>query len=695
MKKKVTVSYAKFMYAIVIIILMIVIFRMGYVSLSTEVDGVNISYYAESRNTVTNVLLASRGNIFDADGNVLAQTINSYTLIAYLDESRTTDEDNPRHVVDVEYTAKVLAEILDMDEESLIETLSKDKYQVEITKDITELVKSKIDEYDLDGIDYVESNARYYPSGSFASYIIGYAKKDDDDKIVGEMGIEGYYNSLLTGTDGTTTYQKDAYGYIMPNTPSYTEDPVSGSDIYLTIDSSIQLILENAINKIEDSTGYEWAIIAVMEADTGAIVGSATTPSFNPNDLNTIGDNYLNPLVSYQFEPGSTMKTFSFAAAIEEDIYDGDATYTSGSIEVDDATISDFNKTGWGEITYDVGFAYSSNVAATNLALKLGVGTLTDYYTDLGFGSKTGIELSNEYSGSIDFLYNTELANAAFGQGISVTPIQMLQAYTAITNDGTVLKPYIVDKIVDENGNVTYESEVTELEKVYSSETVEYMKGLMSDAVYNSTSSYYIPDNVTIIGKTGTAQIASGGSYLTGTYDYIRSFVGIFPEDDPEYIFYIIVSKYEDSVSSLGEIATTAIEEIASYANITDEEDEYIINESIVLDNYISKKTDEVYEELDDAGLSVEVIGDGDYIIDQYPNKYTSLFEDDKIYLITNSTYYEMPDLTGFSSSEVKTICSFLGLEYKTSGYGYVVSQTIEAGTIITDETEKLEVELE
>ena len=693
MKTKVTAAYTKVMFALVGLIFFGAIIRLVFISLSIEVDNFNLSAYAQSRNTVSQALIASRGNILDSSGELLAQTINTYTLIAYLEESRTKDTNNPMHVVDIEKTADCLSSILNLEKDELIKKLSKDKYQVELAKDITEYTKAQINELDLNGLDFINTTDRYYPNGSFASYLIGYAKKNDKGKINGELGIEGYYNSLLTGIDGSTTYQKDAFGYTMPNTPSYTKKAISGHDIYLTIDSSVQLILENAIAKIEETEGYDWSIISVMDAKTGAIVGSATTPDFNPNDLNTIEDNYLNPLVSYQFEPGSTMKTFSFAAAIEEGIYEGDKIYKSGSIDVTDRTIRDSNKIGWGDITFDTGYAYSSNVAATLLALDLGVGTLTDYYKKLGFSSPTGIELSNEYKGAVNFLYDVELANAAFGQGISVTPIQILQAYTCIANNGVMLKPYIVDKIVDEKGEIYYENTVKKLEKVYSDKTVEKIKELMHNAVYKSTSTTYVPDNITIIGKSGTAQIAGDEGYLKGPNDYIKSFVAIMPEDEPKYIFYIATSKYQKSYKSYGEIITTAIEEIASYANITDNEVEIENNKKIVTQNYISLKTEEVKEKLSKENLNTVIIGNGNYIINQFPPKDSKLYSKDKLFLITNSTQNSIIELKGYSMADLKRYCKYSNLECKINGYGYVDTQSLEAGHTIV-ENDILEVNL-
>lgn len=681
--KKTTVSYGNFSLFIMLLVIIGIIYKLGIVALSEKVDGIDIKSFATSRNTVENILLASRGNILDVNGEILANTVNSYTLIAYLSESRTTDDENPKHVIDIEKTALALSGALDLDYDVLVEQLSKDKYQVEILRDITELTKSQIDELNLVGIGYIQSNARYYQNGTFVSYLIGYAKKNDDGKIVGEMGIEGYYNTLLTGTDGLSIYQKDAYGYTIPSFPAYETPSVSGADVYLTIDSSVQLILENAINKFTESE-HEWALLTVMDAKTGAIVGSATSPSFNPNDLNTIENNYLNPLVSYQYEPGSTMKTFSFGAAIEEGIYDGDALFTSGSVEVADATISDYNKVGWGDITYATGYAYSSNVATTNLALELGSGVLTDYYKKLGFGTKTGIELSNEYSGVVKFLYSVELANAAFGQGISVTPIQMLQAYSVITNEGTMLKPYIVSKIVDDGGKEIYTGQREEVEKIFSKETVEELQKLMHMAVYENVSSSYIPDNVNILGKTGTAQIAGSGGYLEGYNDYVRSFVSIFPDDEPEYILYMVTSKYEGGSNTMADITVTAIEEIAALGkNFSNEEK----NNYILMDNYISKKISDTESYLMDNDITTIIIGDGEYISNQYPEKNSKLFSKDTVILVSSTSEYTMPNIENLSLSEAKVVCNFLSVECIFKGDGEVTAQSIKSGKKINEET--------
>ena len=703
MKKIATVKISKLIILIVAILFVAAIIKLAYVVLSKEVDGINLQEKSASITTVTKTLYASRGSIFDVNGEELATSVNSYTVIAYLDSSRTTDQENPRHVIDKENTAKALAPLLEMSEEKILELLNKDAYQVELRPggyEITEVLKNAIEKLDLPGIDFItNSKKRYYSNSTFASYIIGYAKKNEEGKLVGELGIEGYFNDILSGTDGYTTYLKyTSSNYQIPNTPEKTVAAIDGSDIYLTIDRSIQLIAENAVKSYQDDYNTEWAIFTVMDADTGAIVASATSPNFNPNNMNTISS-YMNPLVSYQYEPGSVMKIFSFASAIEEGLYQGDEVYQSGSIQVDSETIiSDVDKT-WGQIDFDTGFAYSSNVAATMLAFRLaesGDKTLPDYYSLLGFGKKTSIELANEVAGDIDVVYKSELANSAFGQGISVTPIQMLQALTTMTNDGNMIKPYIVDKIVDSEGNVTYEGKRTVVNNVFSSSTVEKMHELMHKVVYEGLNgTAWQPEGVTLMGKTGTAQIASSsGGYLDGKYDTIRSFGGAFPEDEPKYIVYAAARRFEGNSLRFADVTTKAIEEIAKYAKLTEDTIENDLSKVIDIENYMSKDLNNVVALLENKKIDIITIGNGKYIINQYPLKNSTILENGKLFLVTNGTEIKMPDMTGWSLNEVQTYCNLIGLNFDYTGYGYVTLQSIGIDTVLDVTNMILTVEL-
>lgn len=703
MKKRATVKISKIIILIVAFLFVAAIIKLSYIVLSSKVDGIDLQAKAASITTTEETLYANRGNIYDVNGEMLATTVNAYTVIAYLDESRTTDAENPRHVVDKEATAAALAPLLEMSEERLLELLNKDVYQVELGpggRGITEVLKRAIEELELPGIDFIsDSKKRYYSNSTFASYIIGYAKENEEGKLVGELGVEGYYDDILSGTNGYTKYLKyTSSNYKIPNTIDDTKKAVDGSDIYLTIDFDIQYIAENAVKEFKDTYKTEWAIFTVMDADTGAIVASATSPNFNPNDTNTI-TSYMNPLVSYQYEPGSVMKIFSFASAIEEGLYDGNELYESGSIQVDSETIiNDVDKT-WGTISFDTGFAYSSNVAATMLAFRLlenGEKKLPDYYDALGFGKKTGIELANEVSGDMEVVYKSELANSSFGQGISVTPIQMLQALSSMTNDGNIIKPYIVDKIVDSEGNVTYEGKRTVVNNVYSSQTVDKMHELMHKMIYEGLSTAWQIEGLSMIGKTGTAQIASpNGGYLTGEYDTIRSFAGIFPEEDPEYIVYVAARKVEGNSVKFANVVTDAIEEIAKHAKLTSETKETDLSKVINIENYLSKDINSVTTMLENRKLNIIVIGNGKYVINQYPLKNSIVLENGKLFLITNGIEIKIPNMTGWSLSDVKNYCNLIGLNLEYSGYGYVVSQSIAQDTVLDIANMTLNVHLE
>ncbi len=677
---------------------LIIIIKMLYVAVSDDVDGINLRVFADNRNTEEKTVYASRGSIYDRNGELLATNINSYTLIAYLSSSRTKDESNPQHVVDKEKTARELAKVLNRSEETLLKLLNYENlYQIELARGITEVEKNQIKALDLPGLDFELGYKRNYTLGSYASYIIGYARKNDnDEEITGYMGIEAYYDDMLKGENGKIVYQQDAYGYTLPNTLIQEKEAKNGDDIYLTLESDIQLVLENAISNLVTTSDLKWATISVMDAKTGAIVGSASSPSFNLNTLVGL-ESYLNPLISYQYEPGSVMKIFSFMNAIEEGIYDGEKKYMSGTITLNDGTkIKDYNNVGWGEIDYDTGFAYSSNVAATNLALALGANKLKSFYETLGFGTKTGIELSGEVDGKVDFKYESELANASFGQGITVTPIQLLQALSVVANDGVMLKPYIVDKIVDASGNVVLQNGRQEIKKVVSKETTDKVKDLMKKVVYGGLSSNlkYAPESVTLIGKTGTAQIAENGHYLRGEYDYIKSFAGVFPYEDPSYIVYFSVRQLVDSGAKIQNLIHNVVEEIAKVKNLTVEVNDVDATKIFTLSNYISQKSATLIEDLKQKGMTVYLIGQGSYVINQYPVAGERVLVGNKIFLLSNTGDYIMPDVRGWTSLEIIAFCKLIGLDYNIIGYGNVESVSIEANTVI-DLTQKLEIKLQ
>lgn len=689
---------AKIFTLIFFLFIFVLILRLGYLCLTGKVDGINLKSFANKRNTKKETLYALRGNIYDVNGDVLAQTINSYTIIAYLDESRSKDSKVPLHVVNKEDTAEKLATVLDMSKEQILERLNKKAYQVEFGskgKGLTELQKEAIENLNLSGIDFITTHKRYYPNNNFLSYVIGYTSSDENGNMKGLMGIEKQYDENMTGTNGFVKYQKDLNGYKFPNSNEIRKEKIDGNDVYLTIDSNVQMSLETAINKAQNESSANWIVAVVADAKTGKILGSATSPSFNPNTKDI--KNYLNPLVSYTYEPGSVMKTYSYMAALENnptwDPYNTNC--ETGPYEIGDDTVRDWNKTGWGLIPYSRGYTLSSNTCVANMIKNyLSRQKLMDYYKKLGFGQKTNIDLPNEYAGKVKFKYDVEVVNAGFGQGITTTPIQQIKALTAISNNGVILNPYIVSKTVNSSTKeVTYKAEVKEGEKVASTETINKIKDLMSRVVNSdsseTTGSKYKMDGYDLIGKTGTAQIANPrtGKYYDGKYDYITSFSGMYPKDDPNVILYVAFQRSYNS-NVLPQTVQTIVRDTAKYLGIFEEAPE--INKEVTtykLGSYKNKTTESVKQTLDKAGATYVIFGDGNKVISQYPNKNSKVSTKDKVFIFTNGTV-TMPDLTNYSVKEADVVLSKLGIKHTINASGYIGYQSVGVGTIINSDTE-------
>ena len=705
MKKKVerlkTCQFQKLVYAFFFLIIVFLYVVFAYLSLSPNILGINMDEFAMSRNTVKQTLYSSRGTIYDKDGNALALNVSSYTVIAYLSESRSANSKTPLHVVDPDMTAEKLAPVLNMTKEDLLKLLTKNSYQVELGpggRGITELKKEEIEALNLPGIDFIETQKRYYPNGDFASYVLGYAKENDEGVIVGELGIEQKYDNLLKGKNGYLEYQRDRFGYKIPNTKEYRIDAEDGSDIYLTLDANIQRFVESAVKETSEEYNPEWLMIHVMDAKTGDILGTASTPSFDPNVRNIT--NYENPLVSYVYEPGSTMKTFTYMCAMEKGTYKGDDTYLSGNFKIGDDTIYDWNRTGWGTITYDKGYEYSSNVGIANLLDKyISKKDLRECLKKYGFGELTGIELSREQEGDTHFNYDIEVATAGFGQGITTTAIQQMQALTMIANNGRMLKPHIIDKIVNPNTNeVTYKSKTEKSEQIVSTTTINKMKELMYNVIHGtdpgSTGYLYKIDGFDIIGKTGTAQIydTETGAWLSGKNDYIFSFTGLYPKDDPEIIIYAAMRRPTHGTSvGLADASKNVMQSIAKYRNMFSSVTSPTKVNEYTMGNYTNKVLNDVKVELNSFGVKQVIIGNGDKVIKQYPESGTKILSSDTVYIVTNDANPSLPDMVGWSRSDAERILNYMGIKFEIEGYGYVTSQSISAGTNnLKDQTIKL-----
>ena len=689
--------------------------QLVYLSLSKKIYGKNMTEFAASRNTVKQTLKANRGTIYDRDGGILALNVSSYTLIAYLDENRSKNSSIPLHVEDIEYTAEKLATVLNYDKEYFLKLLKNGKKnnrkQIEFGtagRGITELVKEEIEALNLPGISFTESTKRYYPNGNFASYVIGYAKEKEVTKkdehgdtiklneIVGELGIESEYDKILKGKDGYLEYQQDRYGYKISGTKEISEKAKDGYDIYLTLDSNIQRFVESAITEVDKEYEPELMMISVMDAKTGDILATSSTPSFDPNVRDI--KNYENPLVTYTYEPGSTMKIYTYMCAIDSGVYKGDATFNSGKYKIGDDTINDWNRRGWGKITFDKGFEYSSNVGIANiLSNNLKKKEFKDCLKKYGFGKTTDVELTREQTGTINFNYKIEVATAGFGQGITSTAIQQLQALTLIANDGKILKPHIVDKIIDSDNNIYYESKKEESEQIVKTSTVNKMKDLMYNVVNGTdngtTGKKYKIEGLDIIGKTGTAQISKNGKYLTGDNNYIFSFAGMYPKDDPQIIIYAMMKqpKYGEA-AGLYKATKDVIVSISKYIDVDTKKEEKK-TDIYTLKSYTNKNVEDVEKTLKNNDLKVVILGDGDKIIKQYPSKDTKVLNGDKVILVTNDKDLKMPSLKGYSRNDVVALFELLDIEYVIDGYGYVEEQSISEGTLIEENT-KIKIKL-
>lgn len=681
------VKMPKILVIITLLVFASLIWRLSSISLSKYVDGININELSSNRTTKKLAIPSSRGTIYDTKGNVLAQDVSTYILIAYLDPNRTTNPNKPQHVVDKENTAIILAELLNGDKEYILNCLNKENvYQTEfgsLGKNLSEIEKTKIEEAKLPGIDFIETTKRYYPYGDFASYLIGYSKTNEDGTQVGELGVEKKFNEELNGKDGYKIFTKDKNGYRIPNTQEIVEEGEDGSSVYLTIDANVQFFLEQAI---KENTWYDFSSMSIIveEAETGKIIATTTTPSFDPNTRNI--KNYLDQM-EVAFEPGSTMKIFTYMATIESGKYVGSDTFLSGAYTTKDGTvIGDYNdKMGWGWINFDEGFKHSSNVGITNLFARNYLDPLyfKNYLIKLGFGRKTGMGTSLEAKGKLDFKYETEIYNAGFGQGITTTPLQYMKALTSVANDGILLEPYIIDKVVDNNGKVTYQGKRKELGRIAKKSTTDKIKNLMSSVIQepDGTGYQYYMEGYDIIGKTGTAQIADASGYGDDMFNINTSVALMYPKDDPKIIIYGVVKNYPNSAPLLNTIKTV-IKDISKYYDIYGEEKVEEKKEIYTISSFNNKNIDEVKKNLSEKGINPIVLGDGNKVIKQYPES-GRISSSDKIFLITNSETLTIPAMYGYSKNEVKKIAKLLNFNVSIEGSGYAVSQSINPGTKI------------
>jgi penicillin-binding protein 2B len=610
-------------------------------------------------------------------------------------------------VVDAKETAEKLAPILDAETDELLNRLERgmedDAFQVEFGNEGRELPQQKkeeIESLELPGINFEKESIRYYPNGMFASHIIGFARDaemetEDGVKrgITGIVGMENEMEDLLSGKDGHISYERDKYNKKLLDPNEVITLPEDGDDVYLTIDQKIQTLLEDVLTEVDEIYQPERMTAVIMNPKTGEILAMSNRPSYNPNEPSDV-ENWYNDVISTPVEPGSSVKMFTWAAAIEEGVYNGEETFESGSYTVNERIqpINDHNGgEGWGSISYDEGFQRSSNVAAAKLLWeKIGADTFLEYLEAFDLDKPTGIDLPGEVAGQILYNWPLEKITASFGQGSTMTPLQQMKAATAIANDGKMLQPYVIQKIVDSSTGETLEEKHPHVAgEPISKETSEEVMKLLESVVNgeNGTGKMYQLDDYTVGGKTGTAQIPNpdphAGSYLTGRENYIFSFLGMAPMDDPELMMYVSVKQPELEASEAGSapvsfIFNNVMENSLHYLNIEPDKEQQESVQYVDVPKVIGTDADSTSELLEKEGLNVTVIGTGE-VVRANVSEGEEIFPNDHIILITDEP--EMPDITGWSRREVLQLTELLGLKTETFGHGFVSAQNINEGT--------------
>ncbi|GEN82115.1 penicillin-binding protein 2B [Sporosarcina luteola] len=666
---------------------------------------------AEAKYAREAVLKAERGKIIDRNGELIASDTLSYRLIAILSEKATEKgAKEPRHVTDFNKAAELLSKYIPMEKEKMIEIRDKavsrntdtyETYQIEFGKagrDISHetmlAIKEAAEEEGVTGLQFIEDKKRFYPNGNFASYLIGFAmrEEDKDGKVstVGKMGLEQTYNEALTGVDGKMDYKTDIWGYILPKTEKQIVAAQDGKTIQLTIDKTIQNFVEDAMNQVNEKYSPEKMLVVVTNPKTGEIYAMSQRPSFHPATREGLTENWLNDAVQNTIEPGSTMKMFTLASAIEEKKWDPFAEYQSGQYTIYDKTIRDVNRTGWGRISFLEGFQRSSNVSMAYLLERMGDRTFIEYLRGFGFGEKVGIDLPNEASGIILDINPSERLTTSYGQGSTVTPIQMIQAATAIANDGKMMKPYVIDKIVNPNTEEIEEDHKSEERKSpISADTAKQVREILASTITSEagTGKKFALTGYSVGGKTGTAEIPKkNGGYLSGDGNYLYSFLGMAPIDDPQLLTYVIVQQPKLEMGQYGsdpvaELFTSIMESSLKYMNIVPEDNESTM--TIPLADFVGKDSTDAIESLKQQGFSPVLIGEGGEVKSQYPGQGTKLNKD-TIVLLETSGNTTLPNFSGWSKKMVLSFRMLSGLDIRLNGDGYVVEQSLSEGANVT-----------
>ena len=513
---------------IVIILFCFIVFRVFYIQVFSYDKLSNLANDLWSRNLP---LKADRGLILDRNGVVLADNITTTSLVLV-----------PNQIE--EKVSQVLSEILGVTKEEMDKHVYKETSIERVHPEGRQLSYEKADyinSFNFSGVYLVKESKRYYPYEELLSHSIGYVGIDNQ----GLSGIELQYDDVLTGEDGAIKYYSDAKGNTLDLSQVYVESK-SGDNVVLTIDINIQKSIERELNNIVDMFNPDMVLALVMNPNTGEVLGMGSRPDFNSNHYQDYSLEELsrNLPIWASYEPGSTFKIITTAAAIEEKVVDldKDTFYDTGSVIVSGARIGCWKAKGHGFQTFLQVLENSCNPGFVELGNRLGKEVLFSYLDRFGFGKKTGIDLNGESKGivfNLDRVGDLELATTAFGQGVSVTPIQQVTAVSAVVNGGSLYTPYIVKEIKNNKGEIISKNDPIFVRKVISEETSLKMRSALESVVARGGGRYAYIDGYRVGGKTGTAQKVENGKYLEN--NYIMSFMAVVPSNNPEAVLYLAI----------------------------------------------------------------------------------------------------------------------------------------------------------
>lgn len=678
--------------------------RFLYLSISKTIAGENISERVSNLYKRDEILKSVRGAIYDNSGNVIAEDSHSFTLYAILDKSSLDYKGKPMYVVDKEKTAEKLSTVIPLSEKKILKYLHpKHKaYQVEFGtagSGISLATKKKIMAMHLPGIHFDETPSRLYPNGRFASHIIGIAQPFNDKKthsinLIGTMGIEKYFNKVLSGKDGRRIALVDAGEYQLPGGQHSYKAPINGNNIYLTIDSQLQIYLENLLDAVQNKYKPKALTAIVEDVKTGKIRAASQRPTFDPATRKGLNDNWRNILVQDSYEPGSVFKILSITAAIQEGKYNPKEYFRSGSITFNGSTIHDWNYTGWGAIPFEQAFPRSSNIGMSILVNRLGRHTWRRYLDNYHIGKKTNITLPDENSGLINIHSQIDQAVTSFGQGITVNALQMMQVYSALANSGQMLKPQLVEKIVSSSGKVIKRYKKIKVGKpVYSQETAQTTLKLMRDVVekeYGTGMTYKIPGK-SIAVKTGTAQIAGiHGGYLKGDRHYLFSVVGLTPADNPRYCIYITMKQPQIMSDPPETIMSLIFKPLINRVSVSSKVD--MMGEQITIPSVKGQSREQAVRLLEKMGLYVETIGSGNKVEAQSILANTKVNPNSKIIIFTGGII-RCPNMKGWTIKQVTQFANISKVKVEVLVKGKVYKQSRIPRSIL-NRNSKVKVEL-